>query len=465
MTFEMLGISLPELDAIDLDAVGFELTNREIASLIYIGMLLIALLVWKQGRHHIGDLIKAFFHPILSVIWILMTVFTVACVFVLSAINAWEWENLKTTLIWWISVGFASMWQSQKVAEERGAFNRLLRDTINITVVILFLAEVKSFPLWAELILLPVLTILAVMLAIAQTQRESAILVGPLQSILTLIGLFVLWNGLSGILEAPAEFFTWDTVREFSAPIFLSLMFVPFIYGLAVWIAHESIFTRAKFLGQDSPNTGYARWMALLAFGVDIGSTKRFSRELRANALSSRAEIKEAIQTIRRLKKREAAPPTIAASEGWSPYEAMTWLNTVGIYTDDWHGSAYDNEWTAAAYSVAISDRPLPDFLSYYVTGIELAATRLRLSLDASRPNDPAASDEAFYDRAHKLVGRVFGEANSDRLVKRIRSRDQDDFHEDGFRVIVDWNGVGENACFGYQRNLKIIHPAHCGAD
>ena len=462
MPFGIQQIELPELEMLDLDAVGFALANREIASLIYIGLLLAALLIWTQGRHHAGELVKAFFHPILSAIWALMTVYTVVCVLVLSALDAWEWVNLKTTLLWWISVGFASMWRSQKLSEERGAFRRLLRDTFNITVVIVFLAEVKSFPLWGELILLPVLTVLGFMLAVAQTRRENAILIGPLQTVMTLLGLVILWNGVSGIFDNPTAFFGWTTVREFSAPILLSLMFVPFIYGLAIWITHESIFTRTKILGQDSPNTGYARRKALFAFGGDIEATKRFSRELRAHALSSRTEIEEAIQTIKHLKKREAAPPPVAASEGWSPYDAMKWLTTKGIHTNDWHSSAFDDEWTAASYSVAINDRPFADRLSYYVTGNELAATRLRLALDASRPNDPHQSGEVFYDRAHELFARVFGD-DADNLILRIRERGQHEFEHNGFRVIVDWHGIGDNASFGHQRNLKIIHPAHVG--
>lgn len=463
MSFELPQIALPDLDRPDVEAIAFDLSNRETASLIYIGLLLAALLIWKDGRRHVVALIKAFFQPALSAIWVLMSAYAASCVLALAAFDAWEWDNLKTTLLWWVSVGFASMWEAQKLTEERGAFRRLLRDTFNITVVIVFLAEVKSFPLWGEMILLPVLTVLGLMLAIAQTKRENAVLIAPLQTIMALIGIVILWNGISGILDDPSAFFTWNTVREFSAPIFLSLMFIPFIYALAIWIAHESIFTRAIILGQDSPNTGYARRKALFAFGGDIEATKRFSRELRVRPLSSRSAIDHAIYTIKRLNEREKAPPPVAASEGWSPYDALTWLNAKGIYTSDWHACAFDNEWTAAAYSVAISDRPMADRLSYYVTGTELAATRLRLALDAVRSNDPTESDQAFYECARVLLARVFGEEHADRLAARVKSKDQHEFKQDDLRVCVEWRGIGDNASFGHQRNLEIIHPAHTG--
>lgn len=442
---------------------GFDLNNREIASLILIGAAIGALLAWKDGRKHLKPVLTSFFAPKLSQLWGVMTAYTVASVALLSALNVWEWENLKTTLLWWASVGFASIWESQKLAEERDAFRRLVRDAVNITAVIVFIAEVKTFPLLGELAFLMTLIMLSLMLAVAQLKRDTAILVGPLSTILTILGLVVLWQGASGVLEEPDEFFAWNTLREFASPIVLSLLFIPFLYGVAVWITHDGIFTRARALGADAPNTAYARRKALLAFGMDVKATKRFARDLRAGAISERAEIDAVIRNIKRLKKREKDPPAVASSEGWSPYDAMGWLHAHGVHTDDWHASAFDDEWIASAYSVPVGERPLPDRISYYLVGTEVAATCLRLALDASPPNDAAESDAAFFGMARTLVARVSGEDRADALLERVFSTPRLNFVENDHRVSLEWRAIGENAAFGHQRNLRIVHPAHKG--
>lgn len=134
---------------------GFDLENRELATLIYLVIIIAGVMMWGKSRQHLGPLLNAFFSPALTKIWAAMTAYTIACVFLLHVLHGWEWKNLKTTLVWWITFGFASIGEAQKISDERDVFRRLLRDAVNITAVIVFLSEVKSFPLWGEMIRYP----------------------------------------------------------------------------------------------------------------------------------------------------------------------------------------------------------------------------------------------------------------------------------------------------------------------
>jgi hypothetical protein len=458
-------VRLPTFESLpDVADFGFDLNNREIASLFWIGVIVFAILLWKQGRDSLGHVVKALFAPALSKIWLLMTAYTAASVWLLSALNAWEWDNLKTTLLWWATVGFASMWESQKISGDEHAFRRLVSETISITVVITFIAEVESFPLWGELILFPALAFLGLCLAISQQRQQTKILVGPFTSILIVLGLMMVANSVMGIITDPADFFRWKTAREFADPILLSILFLPFLYGLAIWMTHESIFTRVKGLGLDAPNKGYARIRALIAFGTDLEATRRFSRMLRSEGISGKAEIGDAIRRVKALKAREAEPPVVAASDGWSPYDAMAWLNDHSIRTNDWHASAFDDEWTAAAYSVGLTDRAMSDDVSYYIVGTEFAATRLRLALNASVTNDAGRSDFAYFAMARILLHRVFGEAQAGRLIADLIASDEYAETIDGIRIEAENRRLGVDRIFGHQRNIWIVHPAHVGA-
>lgn len=63
---------LPTLDETpDVSNFGFDLDNREITSLFWIGVIVSAILFWKQGRNALANVVKAFFAPALSKIWLL----------------------------------------------------------------------------------------------------------------------------------------------------------------------------------------------------------------------------------------------------------------------------------------------------------------------------------------------------------------------------------------------------------
>ncbi|MDZ4056476.1 MAG: hypothetical protein U1D69_05810, partial [Polynucleobacter sp.] len=105
---------------------GFDLNNREIAALIWLAVIALWILSLKQTRPSALILVRGFFVWPLQRVFLAMTAYTLGAVVTLSKLNLWEWTNLKTTVMWWLIVGFASIWQSLRVVEERGAFRRLL---------------------------------------------------------------------------------------------------------------------------------------------------------------------------------------------------------------------------------------------------------------------------------------------------------------------------------------------------
>lgn len=140
--------------------LGFDLSNREIATMIYLGLLVAASLLWKKGRPQALGVVRAFFVPKLAQVWLLMSLYVAACVWLLVSLSLWEWPNLKSTLLWWLTVGFTCVYEAQQLKESPHALRKLVRDAFKLSIVILFIAELVSFPLWVELIMLPLLVFL-----------------------------------------------------------------------------------------------------------------------------------------------------------------------------------------------------------------------------------------------------------------------------------------------------------------
>lgn len=445
------------LSEIDPAAFGFDLNNREIASLIYIAALLVVLVVWKKGRDGLWAIIKAFFQPKLATIFLAMSLYVGACTAMLGALKIWDWSNLKTTLLWWLTAGFAAVFKAQEATDKPGAFERLAGETLTWTAAITFIAEVHSLPLVAELIMLPALAVVSMMLAMSQAKREHAILVGPLTWVLSVAGLFLIAFSVRGIIQDPTDFFEWHQAREFFVPMALSLMFIPFIFALATLMAYETTFTSLSFRVNDRRLLSYARWRAFGAFGFDMNGVKRLTRDIHVRSVVDRDGVDRAVAEIKRLKKLERDPPVIPDDDGWSPHEAAKFLADHGITTNDYHRS-FDDEWFAEALSVKIVDRAMADRISYYITGDERGVTRLRLALDASYQNDTIEADGAFYDRAHTLLGRAVGDDQADALLARVRSQERQTFEAKRKRITVEWGEWGIDKRGGYNRNVVIVH-------
>ena len=57
---------------------GFELSNREIATLFYLSLLLGAVVVWEKTRRHVFGVVRAFLAPQLIQVWLLMSLYVAA---------------------------------------------------------------------------------------------------------------------------------------------------------------------------------------------------------------------------------------------------------------------------------------------------------------------------------------------------------------------------------------------------
>lgn len=438
---------------------GFDLNNREIAALIWLGVLVAALFLWKQGRSSAFGVVRAFFVWPLMRIFIAMSAYTVAMVAFFATLNVWEWTNLKTTLLWWLTVGFASIFDAQRLAEEPGAFRKLLRDTVNITAGITFIAEFGSFPLIVELLLPVPLTFFALMLVVAPRQPEAAILIKPLNSLLMFAGLgFVAWS-VWVIANDPSQFLTWNQLREFGDPILLSVGFMPFLFGLSVVMTHETIFTSLKIMWSRPELVAYAKWRALWAFGHDLDGMRRLSRDLRMNDFGDRKSVDEAIQQIKRLKRREKAPPSTPADEGWSPHEAIRFLEREGIVAGDWHPSF--GEWRAERAAVKLTDGFMADNVSFYLSGSEFAVTKIALTLNADNHNAGVNSDERFFAMVQSLLERARTSSEAALIAARLRAKTNRVIKDNGWRFSMRRDSWGDAKFGGYSRRFELVHKAH----
>lgn len=443
---------------------GFDLSNREIATLIYLGLLLAALLLWKKGRPLALDVTRAFFVPKLAQIWLLMSLYVAACVWLLAWLNLWEWPNLKSTLLWWLTVGFTCVFEAQRLKDKPRTLRKLVRDAFTLSVVILFIAELVSFPLWVELLMLPSLVFLTLLIAVGEHQTDKPgvpRVLKLLRGLQMLAGLIILSFSYWLVAGSVTEFWSLNTLREFGLPLLLWLMFVPFIFLLAVYMTYEEAFIHLQIRPKQTSIVRYARWRALFAFGWNIDGVKRLVRDMRGRDIADKQGIKEAIGEIKRLLKIEKSPPAVTRAEGWSPRAARLFLQEYGLVTDDYHRTQW--EWFAHIPSVKLNDKVLADRISYYLTGNERAVTRLRLALDGSNQNDAKEAQRAFDERALTLLAKAFDAERATTIYVRAQASEPDALVIDGTRVSLDRSDWGDSRLGGYVRNLTIQHLKHQG--
>lgn len=400
------------------------LNNRETA--IALWLLAISVYVYFspkmiEVRSAFSKLLQTFFAPQIVSVLGLMTVYMVIVISVLSELALWNAGQIKNTLFWCFSIGFLSLFKIDKLKNDRSYFKRLVVDSVKLLAVFQFVIGVYTFPLWVEVILVPLLVFNGTLLAIAKTDEKYYQVKKVLECFLFMFGVIVVCYTLYMLVTDFGEFGNEKTAYDFIVPPLLTLCYLPFIYMLLLYTTYEQVFARLTFFIKKPGYRLIAKIYAVVLFNFRLTLLERWAREVAIGKVESHSDLIDSIKHIFKVSAAEKNPKKVDELQGWSPYEAKSFLATQELNTG-YYNKISENEWWAASQTLELSDGILPDNIAYYVEGSEHIAKTLKLKVNI---NDVSGMPQACVKLTE--VGEVLHESSlclplSEHMKKAILS-------------------------------------------
>lgn len=276
-------------------------SDREIATAIWLGVLLVFALSKKAIREALLDLVKAFFHWKILTSVAVMILYTTGMVCLLHAANFWTVSLLKDTIIWFFSgmvlaVSFLTSHKDEKV------FSRIVASTVKIVVLLEFLVNTYTFSFPVELLLVPFAALIAMMDVVAKADAKYSSVARFTTGLQVVIGLAIL---AVAVVKAAANFgslLSIDSIRQVLLSPVLFVLFAPLIYLLLLYARYEDLFVRLRMGPEkDRAVKRYTKWRLIRHLGMSVQKVGTF---IRAHALD-----------LMRLKSREDVDRLLATIE------------------------------------------------------------------------------------------------------------------------------------------------------
>lgn len=191
-----------------------------------------------------------------------------------------------------VAFAFVTMMDISRISGDDTYFKKTIRDTINMTVVVTFIAEAYSFSLLIELIILPIISIVAMMQAVSSRSEEHVQIHKLCTGILTSAGLVYIGYGIFRAVTDLGGFATIETFLELTVPITLSILFLPFIYLMSVFVTYENRFIGLQWSIKDKSLLRYSKLKAIFSFGFNLELLRRWVREIQLRQPTNRAQVK-----------------------------------------------------------------------------------------------------------------------------------------------------------------------------
>lgn len=321
-----------------------------------------------------------------------MVAYMVPFIYWLSKLNLWNAEQLKNTVFWCASVGLMSLFKLEQIKKDKSFFKHSVIDNLKLLAILQFVVGVYTFPLWVELLLVPILALIGSMLAIAETDKKYHQVKVLLEYCLSCFGIALIVYTLYMLITNFDKFGQEKTAYDFFVPPILTLCYLPFMFFILVYTTYEQAFIRLKFSIKNRFLRYAAKLYALILFNVRVSLLERWSHEITRGNITKHTDLVDTFKHIFKVVSSEKNPKQVPKERGWSPYQAKDFLVAKGINTG-FYNRVFEKEWSASSPLKEFGEGIIPNNIAYYVEGSEELANVLKLKVNV---NDATRSQQAY---------------------------------------------------------------------
>lgn len=220
--------------------------NREIALGMWLLIAIAILTFTKAGRKFIGDVSPILFCGKFVVFYAIFLSYFGLMIYGLYAIGIWDISLLKNTIFWILFLELPLFDKTIEKAKDNHFFTQLIKENIALIVIVDFLLNFWTFGLIAEIIIVPIIVIICFLSALAARKKEHQSAKRLFDWIFVVFGVAVIINMIKHIVQVPNEIMNMAVLKEFLLPLFLLILNLPIVYGLALYNIYEQVFLRVK---------------------------------------------------------------------------------------------------------------------------------------------------------------------------------------------------------------------------
>ncbi|QBI21767.1 hypothetical protein ER308_20875 [Egibacter rhizosphaerae] len=216
----------------------FELDNRDLASLLLMGVFLLTAFSRRRVRESFSDVARAFLRPIILVPLVLLVGHVAGLIYLGFALGIWDAELMRPTVAWFLTavVAFFSIDKAQR--DPRFVRKVGLR-TVGIAVTLEFIANLYVLSLGWEIALAVVGVVLVLLAAVASTRPEHRPVATAAEALLGLLGLGVIGYSVRQLVINWSDVDRGGLALEFLLPIWMTLGLLPLLYVFALYAGYE----------------------------------------------------------------------------------------------------------------------------------------------------------------------------------------------------------------------------------
>jgi hypothetical protein len=276
-------------------------TNRDWASLFWLGLFVAWVLSKKDVRSSLADVARTAMTPKILLPTLTMFGYIAATVLVGAKLKLWNSDLFKDTVVWSFGPALVLLFSISDAGEKEHFFRRAVLNTIKYTILIEFYMNLVVLSLPVELVLVPVVTILTLLSIVTSTDDQYKSVKTLLNWVTSLIGCALLITVTTRLAHSWHRIDAAGDLRQFALPVWLTVGLLPYIYLLSLWAGYELLFLRIDFATDSRMSRRRAKLALLVGLNARTHRVNQFAHPWmhRVSAASSFSEAYRVVRNYR----------------------------------------------------------------------------------------------------------------------------------------------------------------------
>ena len=222
-------------------------STREISILIWLTIIIFLILIKKEIRIAFIDCIKLLFEPKIAIIWLIYCLYIFLITLLLTILPIWKRIYIKDIIIWTILVGMINYFNSITDNDSVFSLRKLIKDNINVTIIVEFIISIFTFDIRLELIIILIATILSLLSLYIERNSNYENVYKIIDGIMGAFGLFLAFKTIEVGIYEYKYLNIKDTLVSFMIPIIYSFLSIPLYYIIRLYVRYEVVFVSLPF--------------------------------------------------------------------------------------------------------------------------------------------------------------------------------------------------------------------------
>lgn len=228
------------------------LNDRQIASLLWAGVMLVVVLAQPASRRSLADVARTFLSRKVWPIFALLGLWSLGLVLVGRRLGIWTEHLAADTWFWFFTTAVILLFNFNKASEEPDFFKRAAKETFGLTLFLGFLSDLYVLPLPIEFVGQGALALLIGISVVAAHQQDAAGARKFVDGCVALAGLTILGLALLNLITTWSNDEVVHLARQLAMPAWMTLGVLPYIYMVALYAAYELAFKWVDFRDTNS---------------------------------------------------------------------------------------------------------------------------------------------------------------------------------------------------------------------